>query len=198
MSRPRSSGRSRPRPRPASTGCMASSRSPRPSCYLQAGQRCAADRPGRDRPRARWRPVCHRPRDEDGLSLSASRPRTPRSSSRTARRTGPARSPTRATSRSAARTCSSSTSKNVLWRWRPADDTGKGTLTKVTLAGAASLGDDIMGFNTYLRPGTRGLYNLYVVDPSEQQIRLYSPAADGSGFPARRPAGCWRLATSRR
>ncbi len=26
-------------------------------------------------------------------------------------------------------------SKNVLWRWRPADDTGKGTLTKVTLQG---------------------------------------------------------------
>jgi hypothetical protein len=75
--------------------------------------------------------------------------------------------------------------KNVLWRWRPADDTGKGTLTKVTLEGAASLGDDIMGINTFLRPGTRGLYNLYIVDPSEQQIRAYSPAADGSGFPAK-------------
>ena len=49
-----------------------------------------------------------------------------------------------------------------------------------------------MGFNTYLRPGTRGLYNLYVVDPSEQQIRLYSPAADGSGFPA--PPTGWLLA----
>ena len=85
-------------------------------------------------------------------------------------------------------------SKNVLWRWRPADDTGKGTLTKVTLEGAASLGDDIMGFNTYLRPGTRGLYNLYVVDPSEQQIQAYSPAADGSGFPAKPTA--W-LATAR-
>ena len=42
-----------------------------------------------------------------------------------------------------------------------------------------------MGINTFLRPGTRGLYNLYVVDPSEQQIRAYSPAADGSGFPAK-------------
>ncbi len=75
-------------------------------------------------------------------------------------------------------------SKNILWRWRPADESGKGTLTKVTLQGSASLGDDIMGINTFLRPGTRGLYNLYVVDPSEQQIRAYSPAADGSGFPA--------------
>ena len=74
-------------------------------------------------------------------------------------------------------------SKNVLWRWRPADDAGKGTLTKVTLQGAASLGDDIMGIDTFLRPGTQGLYNLYIVDPSEQQIRAYSPAADGSGFP---------------
>jgi len=75
--------------------------------------------------------------------------------------------------------------KNVLWRWRPADDSGKGTLTRVTLQGSASLGDDIMGINTFLRPGTRGLYNFYVVDPSEEQIRAYSPAADGSGFPAK-------------
>ena len=74
-------------------------------------------------------------------------------------------------------------SKNVLWRWRPSNDAGKGTLTKVRLEGSASLGDDIMGINTFLRPGTRGLYNLYIVDPSEQQIRAYSPAADGSGFP---------------
>ncbi len=74
-------------------------------------------------------------------------------------------------------------SKNVLWRWRPADATGKGTLTKVTVQGAASLGSDVAGIDTFLRPGTRGLYNLYVVDPSEQQILAYSPAADGSGFP---------------
>ncbi len=85
-------------------------------------------------------------------------------------------------------------SKNVLWRWRPANDSGKGTLTKVTLKDAASLGDDIMGINTFLRPGTRGLYNLYIVDPSEQQIRAYSPAADGSGFPDK--ATLW-LATAR-
>ena len=86
-------------------------------------------------------------------------------------------------------------SKNVLWRWRPADDTGKGTLTKVALEGSASLGSDIMGINTFLRPGTRGLYNLYVVDPSEQQIRAYSPSADGSGFPKPNPTN-W-LATAR-
>jgi hypothetical protein len=84
--------------------------------------------------------------------------------------------------------------KNALWRWRPSDDSGKGTLTRVPLEGAASLGDDILGLNTYLRPGTQGLYNLYIVDPSEQQIRAYSPAADGSGFPAKSTA--W-LSTAR-
>ena len=84
--------------------------------------------------------------------------------------------------------------KNVLWRWRPADDAGKGTLTKVTLAGAASLGDDIMGVNAWVRD-SRGLYNLYIVDPSEQQIRAYAPAADGSGFPPPNPNN-W-LATAR-
>jgi hypothetical protein len=75
--------------------------------------------------------------------------------------------------------------KNVLWRWRPANDSGKGTLTKVNVFGSVSLGDDIVGINTFLRPGTRGLYNLYIVDPSEQQIHRYSPAADGGGFPAK-------------
>ena len=126
----------------------------------------------------------HRPQD-----------RRPRPSwSRPARRTRAARSPRRATSAVGGQDLLILDSKNVLWRWRPADDTGKGTLTKVTLEGAASLGDDIMGINTFLRPGTRGLYNLYIVDPSEQQIRAYSPAADGSGFPAKPTA--W-LATAR-
>jgi hypothetical protein len=72
-------------------------------------------------------------------------------------------------------------SKNVLWRWRPADDTGKGTLTKVVLEGAASLGDDIMGMDTFLRSGTKGLYNLYIVDPSEQQIRAYRHPRTAAG-----------------
>ena len=85
-------------------------------------------------------------------------------------------------------------SKNILWRWRPADDAGKGTLTKVVLEGSASLGDDVVGIDTFLRDEKRGLYNLYIVDPSEQQIRAYSAAADGSGFPAK--SSSW-LATAR-
>ena len=85
-------------------------------------------------------------------------------------------------------------SKNILWRWRPADDSGKGTLTKVVLNGGASLGDDIVGMNAWLRPGTRGLYNLYIVDPSEQQIRAYAPSADGGGFPPPNPSAWLKTA----
>ena len=74
-------------------------------------------------------------------------------------------------------------SKNVLWRWRPADSTGKGTLVRINVKGSTQWGDDIRGFGTYLRDKDRNLYNLYVVDPSEQQIVAYSPSADGGGFP---------------
>ena len=74
--------------------------------------------------------------------------------------------------------------KSVLWRWRPADTEGNGTLARVRVEGSPSWGSDVTGFNTFLRDASRGLYNLYVIDPSEQQIRAYSPAADGSGFPA--------------
>ena len=85
-------------------------------------------------------------------------------------------------------------SKNVLWRWRPADGAGKGTLVRIKVNGSTSWGDDIKEFATYLRDADRGLYNLYVVDPSEQQIRAYSPSADGGGFPLASTA--W-LATAR-
>ncbi len=75
--------------------------------------------------------------------------------------------------------------KNVLWRWRPSNDAGKGTTNKVNVNGSTQWGDDITAIGTYVRNREAGLYNLYVVDPSEQQIRAYPPAQDGSGFPAR-------------
>jgi hypothetical protein len=84
--------------------------------------------------------------------------------------------------------------KNNLWRWRASNDEGKGTLTKVNVNGASKWGDDITAIGTYLRDSDRNLYNLYVVDPSEEQIRAYPPASDGSGFPAN--ATAW-LATAR-
>ncbi|HEY7590528.1 MAG TPA: hypothetical protein VH723_06005 [Candidatus Limnocylindrales bacterium] len=84
--------------------------------------------------------------------------------------------------------------RNVLWRWRPADQAGKGTLGRVRITGAAEWGDDVIAIGTYIRIPEAGLYNFYVVDPSERQILGYSPAADGNGFPARATG---RLATAR-
>jgi hypothetical protein len=75
--------------------------------------------------------------------------------------------------------------KNVLWRWRPSNDAGKGTLTRISVNGSRGWGDDIAAIGTFERDRDRNWYNLYVVDPSEQQIRAYTPAADGGGFPAK-------------
>ena len=76
-------------------------------------------------------------------------------------------------------------SKNALWRWRAANKDGKGTVTKIRVQGAGSWGDDILSIGTFVRIASEGLYNLYVVDPSDKQIKAYSPARDGSGFPGK-------------
>ena len=72
--------------------------------------------------------------------------------------------------------------KNGLWRWRPSNDAGRGTLVRISVNGATAWGSDVRDIATYLRSATSGLYNLYVVDPSAQQILAYSPQADGGGF----------------
>jgi hypothetical protein len=72
----------------------------------------------------------------------------------------------------------------ALWRWRPSDAEGRGTLARLRLGGDTSLGDDVRDMATYARNADSGLYFLYVVDPSSRQILRYPPAADGSGFPA--------------
>jgi len=74
--------------------------------------------------------------------------------------------------------------KNAVWRWRPADTKGKGTLARIRVAESATWGADILAVGTYVRNADDGLYNLYVLDPSEQQILRYSPAQDGSGYPS--------------
>jgi hypothetical protein len=81
--------------------------------------------------------------------------------------------------------------KNDLWRWRPADTTGRGTIVKVIVRNASGWGNDVRGIGTFLRNQAQGLYNLYVVDPSQKNILLYTPALDGS-FPA---SNTGRLAT---
>ncbi len=89
--------------------------------------------------------------------------------------------------------------KNNLWRWRPADDEGKGTLTKVNVQGSAVAGRRrASGSARSCGPGTQGLYNLYVVDPSEQQIRPTRRPPTGR-LPGRiEPAGWPSPATCRR
>ena len=73
--------------------------------------------------------------------------------------------------------------KNALWRWRPADRSGKGTLARVKVTESSSWGDDVRAIGAFVRNVDQGLYNLYVVDPSGKQILVYTPAFDGSGFP---------------
>ncbi len=75
--------------------------------------------------------------------------------------------------------------KNIVWRWRPANNSGKGTTTRVRVSGASEWGDDVAAIGTFIRDPEANLYNFYVVDPSAQQVLRYSPAADGSGFPNR-------------
>jgi len=72
--------------------------------------------------------------------------------------------------------------KNVVWRWRPADQSGGGTTTLIPVVGAPGWGNDIVAIGTFLKLVRDQLYNLYVVDPSAQNILAYSPDADGSGF----------------
>ena len=76
--------------------------------------------------------------------------------------------------------------RNVVWFWRPANSSGQGTLGRFPsgVAGSSEWGDDVLAIGTFLRDPEANLYNLYVVDPSTQQILRYSPAADGGGFPA--------------
>jgi hypothetical protein len=75
-------------------------------------------------------------------------------------------------------------SKNVLWRWRPANKKGRGTPAKIPVKDSSGWGSDVRAIGTYLRNPSLGLYNLYVVDPSAEQILSYPPAADGGGYPA--------------
>ena len=71
-----------------------------------------------------------------------------------------------------------------LWRWRPSDGAGKGTLVKIRVRDGELWGTDIKAIIGFAAdPGT-GLYRLYVVDPSARQILRYQPAPDGTGYPA--------------
>ena len=76
--------------------------------------------------------------------------------------------------------------RNTVWRWSPANSSGAGTLRRYSsgVFGSAEWGEDILAIGTFIRNTDANLYNLYVVDPSSQQVLRYSPAADGGGYPA--------------
>jgi hypothetical protein len=82
--------------------------------------------------------------------------------------------------------------RNVLWRWAPANSQGAGTTVRTRIEGSTEWGDDILAAGTFLRDPEANLYNFYVVDVSARQILRYSPALDGGGFPVR--ANSWLTA----
>jgi hypothetical protein len=82
-------------------------------------------------------------------------------------------------------------SKNQLWRWTPSNNKGRGVVVKIPVKDSAGWGNDVRGIGTYLRNPSLGLYNLYVIDPSAQQILSYPPAADGGGYPATPGTNSW-------
>ena len=71
-----------------------------------------------------------------------------------------------------------------LWRWRPADSSGKGTLVKLRVRDGELWGSDVKIISGFAADEGTGLYRLYAVDPSARQILRYAPAPDGTGYPA--------------
>lgn len=74
-------------------------------------------------------------------------------------------------------------SRNELWRWR-VNATGGGSLLRWKLGGNALWGDDVMSVGTLITSSSAGFYNLYIPDPSVNQILKYRPTLDGGGFEA--------------
>jgi len=72
---------------------------------------------------------------------------------------------------------------NSLWRWRPADKTGRGSLVKVNIPDNTSWGSGARAIGTFIVNPQIGQYNVYVVVPSANQILKYQPALDGSSYP---------------
>jgi hypothetical protein len=73
---------------------------------------------------------------------------------------------------------------NALWRWRPSDTLGGGTLGQINVAGDQVWGNDVVDIETFLINPDPGLYRLYVPYPPSGQILKYDPTADGGGFSA--------------
>jgi hypothetical protein len=74
-----------------------------------------------------------------------------------------------------------------LWRWRPSDTVGGGTLGQVNVAGEQVWDDNVVDIETFVINTDQGLYRLYVPFPPTNQILKYDPTADGGGFSAPTP-----------
>jgi hypothetical protein len=77
--------------------------------------------------------------------------------------------------------------RGALWRWRPSDAEGNGTLGTIRVGGDVAWGHDVPDIGTFVINTDRGLYRLYVAHPPSQQILRYEPVADGSSFIAPTP-----------
>ena len=75
----------------------------------------------------------------------------------------------------------------ALWRWRPSDAVGGGTLGQINVGGTQTWGSEVPDIETFVINSDQGLYRLYVPYPPESQILRYDPTADGSGFSAPNP-----------
>lgn len=69
-----------------------------------------------------------------------------------------------------------------LWRWRPSDALGGGTLGQIRVTGDQVWGPDVVDLATFVINAAEGTYRLYVPYPAGSQILRYEPTADGSGF----------------
>jgi len=69
-----------------------------------------------------------------------------------------------------------------LWRWRPSDDSGAGTLGSIRVGGDEDWSRDVPDIGTFLINPDQGLYRLYVPHAPSNQILRYEPVGDGSGF----------------
>ena len=69
-----------------------------------------------------------------------------------------------------------------LWRWRQYDDKTNGNLATKRIPGQQVWGSDVLDISTLTVSALRGTYNLYVLDPSLDQILKYSPTLDGNQF----------------
>ncbi len=77
----------------------------------------------------------------------------------------------------------------ALWRWRPSDALGDGTLLQLSVAGDQVWTDSVVDIETFLINPDQGLvsYRLYIPYPPSGQILRYDPTAEAGGFSAPNP-----------